>query len=294
MHSGAKGWLGSPSSGRTIAELIQVAMILAISTALFWLVWAYGNALRDPRYLDGWILAVGMVLQLLFHIANRRAWLRPAAAQRWRNFHVFAGYLLIPVLISHTAFTLPDTGLEWALWGGFVLIASSGVFGVYLAWFLKARIKLDEHTGYDHIPSRRTELARELHAIVAGTGPDEAASALPQVPYDAWIRDLYSNELREFFNGPRNLASHLAGSQQPLQHLTDEIDQLSRYVDGPRQVKLEAIRELVVKKNQQDIALVHLWLARAWPHIHVPVTYGVFVLAVLHVLVVYSFSSGAW
>ena len=41
-------------------------MIAAISGGLFWLVWIYGNGLRDPRYLDGWVLAGGMGLQLYF------------------------------------------------------------------------------------------------------------------------------------------------------------------------------------------------------------------------------------
>jgi hypothetical protein len=292
--SGALGWLGSLTGGCFYALLFQVAMIFAISAALFWLVRIYDSALRDPRYLDGWILAVGMVLQLLFHVSNKRAWLRPSFATRWRSFHVFLGYLLIPVLISHTAFTLPDTGLEWALGAGFVLVALSGVFGIYLAWSLKARFSLGEHPGYDHIPLRRSEMARDIHAAVSGTETVAGESVLPEAPYDAWIKDLYASQLRDFFNGPRNFVSHLAGSLRPLRRLTDEIDNLSRYVDKPHQDKLATIRDLVVKKNREDFALVYLGLARAWPYVHVPVTYGLIVLTMLHVLVVYAFSSGAW
>lgn len=274
--------------------LFQVALIVIISSALFWLISIYGSALRDPRYLDGWILAVGMVLQLLFHAANTRAWLKPVSAARWRKFHVFLGYLLIPVFVSHTAFGLPDTGLEWALWGGFVVVAASGVLGVLLAWFSKASVVLDEHPGYDHIARRRAELARDIQAIVAGAPPAAAVGPLPDAPYDAWIKDLYANQLHDFFNGPRNIVSHLAGSPRPLKRLTNEIDTLSGYVDRPCQEQLEMIRELVVKKDREDFAVVYLGLARAWPYVHVPVTYSLLVLTLLHVLVVYAFSSGAW
>ncbi|MCB1506669.1 MAG: hypothetical protein KDJ47_16995 [Hyphomicrobiaceae bacterium] len=277
-----------------LAAILQVAIFIAISSMLFWLVGIYGSALRDPRYLDGWILAVGMLVQLMFHVANRRARLKPSSAVRWRRFHVSLGYLLIAAFILHTDFTLPDTGLEWALWSGFVVIALSGVFGVLLAWSLKARMVLDEHPGYEHIARRRAELARDIHAVVAADNSDAAGSRLPQVPYDAWVRELYARQLDDFFSGPRNYASHLVGSPRPLKRLTDEIDTLSGYVDRPCQDKLQTVRELVVRKDREDFARVHLGLARAWPYLHMPVTYSLLALTVLHVVVVYAFSSGAW
>ena len=43
-----------------------------------------------------------------------------------------------------------------------------------------------------------------------------AALALPAPPYDAWITDLYTNHLRDFFQRQRNFAAHLIGSRRPL------------------------------------------------------------------------------
>jgi hypothetical protein len=76
--------------------------------------------------------------------------------------------------------------------------------------------------------------------------------------------------------------------------LTDEIDNLSGYVDQQSQEKLAAIKNLVIEKDRLDFARVYLGLTKGWLFIHVPVTYGLTVLTVLHVLVVYAFSSGAW
>ena len=272
---------------------VQGILIAAISGALFWLVWIYGNGLRDPRYLDGWVLACGMGLQLYFHIAKKTANLTPKSALRWRKIHIFCGYLLIAAFISHCDFSLPDTGFEWALWAGFVLVTLSGIFGTYLAWSSQARSGIDERVGYDRILARRTELAREVHAAVARTDP-AAQIGLPAPPYSAWIVDLYATHLRSFFQGPRNFVAHLIGSQRPLKRLTEEIDNLSRYVDKPSQEKLAAIRSLVVEKDRLDFARVQLGLTRGWLFVHVPVTYALMVLTVLHILVVYAFSSGPW
>jgi hypothetical protein len=82
--------------------------------------------------------------------------------------------------------------------------------------------------------------------------------------------------------------------QRPLKRLTDEIDNLSRYVDQRSQEKLAAIKNLVIEKDRLDFAHVYLGLTKGWLFVHVPVTYALIALTVLHVLVVYAFSSGTW
>ena len=291
---GSIGGRGPGLAGYFNSQTVQGLLIAAISVGLFWLVWIYGNGLRDPRYLDGWVLAGGVSLQFFFHIAVKTRSLSPKSAMRWRKMHIFFGYLLIAAFISHSDFSLPDTGFEWALWASFVLVTLSGIFGTYLAWSLQAKRGIDERVGYDRIPTRRAELARDVHAAVAKTDPATASIGLPAPPYDAWIMDLYTAHLRDFFQGQRNFTAHLIGSQRPLKRLTDEIDTLSSYVDQRSQEKLAAIKNLVVEKDRLDFARVYLGLTKGWLFVHVPVTYALMVLMVLHILVVYAFSSGAW
>jgi hypothetical protein len=293
----SEGSIGGPGrvSQRFLnSQTIQGVLVAAISISLFWLVWIYGNALRDPRYLDGWVLAGGVTFQLGFHAAIKLAGLSAKFALRWRKLHILVGYVLIAAFVSHTDFSLPDTGFEWALWAAFVLATLSGIFGTYLAWSLQAKHGIDERLRYDRIPDRRSELAREVHAAVIKTDTPALALALPAPPYDAWIMDLYATHLRDFFQAQRNFSAHLIGSQRPLKRLTDEIDHLSSYVDQQGQEKLAAIKTLVVEKDQLDFARVYLGLTKSWLYVHVPATYALLVLIVLHVVAVYAFSSGAW
>jgi hypothetical protein len=275
-------------------QVVQSVLILAISGGLFWLVWIYGNGLRDPRYLDGWLLTAGMAVQVYFHVAIKAARLSPRSVARWRRIHIFVGYLLIAAFVSHSDFSLPDTVFEWALWLGFVLVALSGVFGTYLAWSLQAKHAIDDTIVYDRIPDRRAEMARDVHAALGRTDPTADGLALPAPPHDAWIKDLYTMHLRDFFQGQRNSIAHLVGSQRPLKRMTDEIDNLSRYVDQSGREKLVTIRSLVVEKDRLDFARVYLGLSKAWLFVHVPVTYALVVLTVLHILVVHAFSSRPW
>lgn len=285
---------------KTISSFLVAAVnsaafwILCIAAVLLWIVSIYGHGLRDPRYFDGWVLAVGMGVQLYFHIAIKTAILSPKSAKRWRSIHIFLGYLLIAAFISHSDFSLPDSSFEWVLWVGFVVVTISGIFGAYIAWSLRTKRGIDEQINYDRIPTRRVELARQVQTAIAKTDPTAAAIALPGLPYDAWIMELYAKHLRHFFQGQRNYAAHLIASRRPLKRLTDEIDHLSPYVDQQSQEKLAAIKDLVIEKDRLDFARVYLGLNKAWLFVHVPVTYALIVMTVLHVVIVYAFSSGAW
>lgn len=285
---------GSIGGRSPAGQAVQGLVIAAIAIGLFALVSVYGNGLRDPRYLDGWVLAAGIGLQLFFHTAMKTARLARRSALRFRTVHILVGYLLIAAFLSHSDFSLPDTSLEWALWASFVLVTLSGIFGTYLAWSLQAKRGIDERVGYDRIPARRAELAREVHAVIAKAAPPDATIALPAPPYHAWIADLYANHLRDFFQGQRNFTAHLVGSRGPLKRLTDEIDTLSSYVDQESKAKLAAIKTLVEEKDRLDFARVYLGLTKGWLFVHVPVTYALTVLVVAHILVVYAFASGAW
>ncbi|HKQ54404.1 MAG TPA: hypothetical protein VJT12_00820 [Methyloceanibacter sp.] len=294
MRSVGRQSNGSIGGRSPAGQAVQVLVIAAIAIGLFALVSVYGNGLRDPRYLDGWVLAAGIGLQLVFHTAMKTARLARRSALRFRTVHILVGYLLIAAFLSHSDFSLPDTSLEWALWASFVLVTLSGIFGTYLAWSLQAKRGIDERVGYDRIPARRAELAREVHAVIAKAAPPDATIALPAPPYHAWIADLYANHLRDFFQGQRNFTAHLVGSRGPLKRLTDEIDTLSSYVDQESKAKLAAIKTLVEEKDRLDFARVYLGLTKGWLFVHVPVTYALTVLVVAHILVVYAFASGAW
>ena len=129
MRSVGRQSSGSIGGRGPVSQAIQGLLIAAIAIGLFSLVSIYGDGLRDPRYLDGWVLAGGVFLQLFFHTAMKTARLSTRSAMRWRKLHIFVGYLLIAAFLSHSDFSLPDTSLEWALWASFVLVTLSGIFG---------------------------------------------------------------------------------------------------------------------------------------------------------------------
>jgi hypothetical protein len=56
---------------------------------------------------------------------------------------------------------------------------------------------------------------------------------------------------------------------------------------------LSQIRERVIAKNDLDFQYANLMLLRLWLFLHIPATYGLIIMAAIHVAVVYAFSSSA-
>ena len=264
--------------------LRNAAVTAAALWVLYGLVLLYDEALRDPRFLDGWILCAGMAAQLLFHVRKRLPTLRLGPATTWMQAHTYIGYFVIAVFAVHTGFTLPDSGFEWALWSLFVLVASSGVVGSYLTWSIPAKLEQNaEELIFERIPAFRLDLAQDAH--------DLAMSSVIQAGSLA-ISDLYATTLHAFFRRPQNLVSHLRSSRRPLQRICDEIESVERCLDEPGKETLDAIKDLVVAKDDLDFQYAHLRALQTWLFIHIPATYGLIVLSILHVVVIYAYSSG--
>ena len=245
----------------------------------------YDASLRDPRFFDGWMLAGVMAIQLLFHLRKKLPQLSLGPAARWLRAHIYVGYFAVGAFALHTDFSLPDTLFESILWALFVVVALSGAVGAYLSWSLPAKLASDgEEFSIESIPARRFALARQVEDLVSQTTQQPGAAA---------ISEIYADTLHSFLHRPRNLIAHLRGSQRPVQSLCGEIENLQRYVDEDASMALRSIRERVEAKNRLDFQYAHQGLLQAWLFVHIPATYCLVVLSLLHIVVVYAFSTGA-
>lgn len=278
-----------------IRILRNSVLTVAAVTAVYWVVWLYDTALRSPRFFDGWILCAAIGVQVLFHLRKSLPALRLGAVANSVQAHLYIGYFSIAVFLFHTDFSLPASVLNWALWLCFVSVTACGVLGTYLSWSVPAKLEGDaDTTPFETIPALRAKLARRVDALVRQAGQERAARQplVAGMPYDEWIADFHANRLQDYLARPRNLLSHLRGSRRPLKRLCDEIERLERYLDKPGKKTLRAIRALVVAKDGLDYRYAHQRLQRAWLFVHIPATYGLVVLMVVHVAINYAYSSG--
>ena len=243
--------------------------VLAIA-AVYWLIGFYSSALRDPRFLDGWILTAVMFVQLLFHIRKKLPASPLGRAATWLKMHVYLGYVVIAVFLFHTSYSLPETMLEWALWVMFVLVVASGLVGLYLTTSVPGKLQQQhgEQITFDQIPTVRLNLFREVNALALDTVTPDGSSE---------VSDFYVSRLRGYFRKPQNLRAHLRGSRRPLERMSSEIADLERRVNAPDRKTLSSIRKLVTAKFDLDHQYTVQGLLHSWLFVHIPATYSLIV-----------------
>jgi len=266
-------------------RIVRNSVLAAIAlVVVYWFVWLYETGFRDPRFFDGWVLVACIVVLTLFNVRKKLAMLPLGKAAAWMQAHIYAGWIAVGTFALHTELSLPDAPLEWALWVVFLIVALSGVIGVYLTRSLPPKLEAhEERVLFERIPQFRSQLAREVGDLAIGS-VNEAGSMT--------ISDLYINTLHEFFARPQNLLLHLRGSRRPLIRICSEIDKLERYLDATGKEILARIKNCVITKDALDFQYANQGALKFWLFIHIPATYGLITLAIAHIAVMYAYSSG--
>ena len=136
---------------------------------------------------------------------------------------------------------------------------------------------------FERIPVFRAQLAAEAEALALRSVEDGNTRS---------IAKLYTDLLGAFFARPRNLPAHLLASRLPLRRLQGELDSIERYLDEDGRARLARLRELVEAKNSLDFHYANAGLLKLWLFLHIPPTYALAVVIVVHVIIAYAFSTG--
>lgn len=264
---------------------IDIAAVLTAFFCLLWLHDAYDAALRDARILSGWTLGAAMAFQLLLRLKNARPGWLAGRAQLWTRLHICMGCFAVLTFALHCNWSLPDTAAEWALSALFFTVALSGLLGAYLNRSIP--FKLEQRSGREAvaaIPVIRSEIARTA-ASLALNSIEQSGSII--------ISDLYVNRLHDFFQRPQNIFAHLRNSRQPVRQIHFLLQSVERDLDESGQRTLTEMRRLVEEKDNLDFQHAHEVALKAWLFAHVPATYALIVWSILHMAVIYAFTSGA-
>ena len=264
---------------------IYYSAVAAITFAgIAWLQADYGTGLRRTQFFDGWILLAGILFLTLFNLRKKLPMLPLGRASNWTRIHVFTGFFTVGVFLLHAGISLPLGALDAGLWLVFIIVALSGLVGLYLSRIVPSRLgEAQERILLERIPGFRQQLAREAAEIAEQSISGEISQT---------ISNFYAETIHEFMQEPRHLLDNLRGSRRALLAITAGIDGLERYMDDKGKETLSRMRECVIAKNDLDFQYANLMLLRLWLFIHIPATYGLIILAAVHVATAYAFSSG--
>ena len=129
-------------------------------------------------------------------------------------------------------------------------------------------------------PQFIADLRAQAEAVVLESAVETGSSS---------IADFYNDRLAVFFAAPRNMWLHLQGSRRATFARMTDMDIMTRYLDDQEMVYADKLRGLVERKDRLDYAYALQTVLKAWLFVHIPATYGLILLALLHLLLAYSF-----
>lgn len=268
------------------ARRIINASILVFASAAIAGLWALlAASLHRTSVLSGWSLFGIMVALSVYNVKKKLPFLPTGRSAHWLQFHVYAGLLTGVLFFIHVGIDALHGGLETALAALYGIVFVSGGAGVFIARTLPRRLsQLDEEVIYERIPSMRRRILAE--------GDELAVRAAAETNSPA-VSDFYMQNLRAFFETPGSLRVLLAGSRRSRhQHLT-EIDKRLRYMTAAEREFMGRLAELVHQKSDLDYHHAGQQLLKHWLFVHIPATYSLLIVALVHACVAYSFSGGS-
>ena len=268
----------------TVRRRLNITITVMIGAILVLVFAVYDASLYQGPFFTGWVLLAVMGFLALFHLRKKITVLPLGSASTWAQLHIYAGWLVILLFAEHVGWRLPDGGLEITITVLFVIVVVSGIVGLMLSRILPPRLtRRGEEVIFERIPAFIAELRNEAEDLVLESARETNSST---------ISDFYLRHLSGFFSGPRNRLRHLFASGQARFWLMNEIDNMQRYLNNRENEYADRLRDLVNKKDEMDFHYALNLALKAWLLVHVPITYSLLILAVLHLVVVYAFGGG--
>lgn len=272
---------------RTFAARRTVFWIILVITAA--LVLLANAALRVAMYhvafVSGWFLFGLCVFLAIYNIRKKLTFLPLGTSASWLQLHIYVGLLTFVVFAVHIDFRLPNGPFELALALLYLTVFLSGVIGLVLSRIIPPRLATrGEEVIFDRVPTFIRRLREEVEELVLQCISESETSAVP---------DFYIRRLKSFFDKPRHYWAHLCHSTRPLHALVVDIEAQHRYLNDKERTLVDQITAHVKTKDDLDYHHAMQKTLKYWLFIHIPLTYTLLIVAVFHIVLVYSFAGGS-
>lgn len=245
---------------------------------------AYDVSLHQEKFLTGWLLLGGVLLLTLYNSRKKVTMVPLGSNAAWLQFHVYLGLITVAIFGMHVGWGIPNGWLEGILAALFVLVAGSGIVGLYLSRrFSRLLTRRGEEVIFERIPMFIVRLREEAEQTVLDAAAATGSSTLA---------DHYTKHLADYFGGPRHYVSHILSSSRTLFTQINEIANMERYLNDKEREYSEKLRDLVEKKDELDYHHALQMTLKCWLFVHVPLTYGMLVFALVHLVLAYAFGGG--
>jgi hypothetical protein len=263
---------------------LGLVLFLLCSVAIVALYWRYAGLVPHIAYLSGWALLAVILLLTIYNGRKKIPFLPMFSSETWLQFHIYAGLLTGVMFVVHISFKIPTGWFEGTLAWLYTLVMLSGFFGLFVSRAIPKRLTTrGGEVLFERIPAIRRGLQEQTEEL--------ALKSVGEVK-SVTIAEFYLRELKDFFEGPKNLYWHLLEVSSPVNGLLNKINDVNRYLNPLERETMNKIAGFVRQKDGLDYHFALQRMLKLWLFVHIPLTYGLLVFTVAHVILVFAFSGG--
>lgn len=232
----------------------------------------------------GWLLLALVVVVAFYNARKKLPFIPMGRASTWLQFHLYSGMLTAVVFLFHIHGRVPNGALEVTLAVSFVVVVGSGAVGILLSREYARRLtSRGQEVIFERIPALRRKIRDRAEALALASVEEQGTTALA---------DFYTRRLLPYFDRARNTWHHIFESKGPGITWNEEFAALDRYLNDAEREYARELSALVRMKDDLDYHYALQGALKVWLFVHVPLTYVMLILGVVHGILAQAYSAG--
>ena len=265
-------------------DAVALGATAAVTALALGLVRVSEDRLDRTEHVTGWLAMAALVALTTLSLRKKLPFLPLGRTASWLQVHVYLGLFTMVLVGLHVEARMPTGAMEGLLAVLFVLVAGSGLGGIYMSRSFARRLTTrGQEVIWERIPVLRRRLREEAKALALRSIQEVGSTA---------ISDLYLGKLARFFDRPAHFWSHVLGSERPKRTLVAELEAFDRYASDAEHGFSEELARLAIMKDDLDFHWALQGALKGWLFLHIPATYALIALALVHGLLAEAFSTG--
>ncbi len=264
-------------------------LIVFGGTAFIWLaVDVLKAGLRPAALYTGFALLGLCGFLVLFNARKKLPFLPLGSAKAWLRFHVCTGWLSVVLFGFHLDWSWPKSAFNVVLAVVFLVVALSGVVGLWLSRHLPPRLaRSGEPLTYERLPRLRAELAAEARRLClpALEGEGSRGETLDSTLFG----DFYLRRLHPHLHARVPWLLALRDVDTRHRAVVADLQALRRYMNDTERTQADELASLIEATRNLDFQESAQRLLKLWLFIHIPFTYSLLILVAAHVLITFAY-----
>jgi hypothetical protein len=258
--------------------------LMALAAIWLWMR-ALDRRLSPSAFASGYLMLAAVLFLALYNVRKKLPFLPLGNSAAWLQWHIYAGLGSLGLFALHAGVRWPTGALNSTLAAFYLMTAASGIIGLYLTRTIPAQLsRVGIEVIFERVPTLKHQVRQQAGQLVLEAVATSGTTTLA---------DFYTARLYEFFHRPRGSRYFFRPTTALRRSLMHELQDFRRYLSDNEQAACERLFALVRRKDDLDFHEARQKLLKTWLFVHIGLTYGLVVLAVLHGLLALAFRGGA-